>query len=60
MKTVEIRKKLIDEINSNNKNLLEELYNYLNQENKIQETYKMSKEQNLAKEAREQIKNGDY
>lgn len=62
MKTVEIRKKLIEEINlSKNKNLLEELYSYLNQENKTQETYKLNKEQNSAiTEAREQIKKGDY
>ncbi len=62
MKTVEIRKKLIEEINSsNNKDLLEELYNYLNQENTIQQTYKLSKEQNSAiKEARRQFENGEY
>lgn len=62
MKTIEIRKKLIHEINlSTNKNLLEEFYHYLNQENKIQKRYTLSKEQNLAiEEARAQIKNGDY
>lgn len=62
MKTVEIKKKLINEINSStNKNLLEELYNYLNQENDIQITYKLSKDQNAAiQEARTQIKTGKY
>jgi len=62
MKTIDIRNKLIHEINlSNNKNLLEEFYHYLNQENKIQKTYKLSKEQNAAiEEARTQIKNGDF
>ncbi|MCM4161907.1 hypothetical protein FHG64_14720 [Antarcticibacterium flavum] len=62
MKTIEIKKKLINEINSStNKDLLEELYNYLNQENAVQETYKLNTEQNSAiREAREQIKNGDY
>jgi len=62
MKTIEIRKKLIHEINlSNNKNLLEEFYNYLNQENKVRKTYKLSKEQNAAiKEARTLIENGDF
>lgn len=62
MKTVEIKKKLINEINSStNKNLLEELYNYLNQENDIQKTYKLSKDQNAAiQEARNQIKTGEY
>ncbi|MBZ9728609.1 hypothetical protein LB467_02830 [Salegentibacter sp. JZCK2] len=41
--------------------MLEELYRYLNRENKIQTTYKLSDEQNSAiKEAREQIINGDY
>jgi len=62
MKTIEIKKKLINEINiSNNKNLLEEFYRFLNLENEIEETYKLSAEQNAAiAEAREQIKNGDY
>jgi len=62
MKTIEIRNKLIREINlSNNKNLLEEFYNYLNQENKLRKTYILSKEQNAAiKEARTQIEDGDF
>lgn len=62
MKTIEIRKKLIEEIKlSNNKELLEELYNYINQENKVLKTYKLNKEQNSAiKEARKQIENGDF
>lgn len=62
MKTVEIRKRLIDEINlSTNKNLLEEFYHYLNLENKIQKRYTLRNEQNQAiEEARAQIKNGDY
>jgi len=62
MKTIEIKKKLINEINiSKNKNLLEEFYRFLNLENGIEETYKLSAEQNAAiAEAREQIKNGDY
>lgn len=62
MKTMEIKKKLINEINiSKNKNLLEEFYRFLNLENEIQETYKLNREQNSAvAEAREQIKNGDY
>jgi len=62
MKTIEIKKKLIDEINlSQNKNLLEEFYNFLNLENEIQETYKLNADQNSAiAEAREQIKNDDY
>ncbi|SKB59787.1 hypothetical protein SAMN05660776_1988 [Salegentibacter holothuriorum] len=62
MKTAEIREKLIREINSSdNKNLLEELYRYLDRENKTQKTYNLSDEQKLAiEEAREQINNGDY
>lgn len=62
MKTKEIKRKLINEINlSKNKNLLEEFYNFLNLENEIQETYKLNTEQNSAiAEAREQIKNDDY
>ncbi len=62
MKTVEIKKKLINEINSsNNTDLLEELYIYLNQENTIQKPFKLSHEQNLAiEEGRRQIKAGEY
>ena len=62
MKTAEIREKLIREINlSDNKNLLEELYRYLNRENRTQKTYNLSDEQKFAiEEAREQINKGDY
>lgn len=62
MKTREIKKKLIDEINlSKNEDLLEEFYHFLNRENEIQETYKLNAEQkNAIAEAREQIKNDDY
>lgn len=62
MKTAEIREKLIREINSSdNKNLLEELYRYLNRENRTQKSYNLSDEQKLAiEEAREQINKGDY
>lgn len=62
MKTVEIKKKLIDKINlSDNKDLLEEFYNFLTLENEIQDTYKLNEEQKSAiQEARNQIKNGDY
>ena len=62
MKTVDIKKKLINEINlSNNKGLLEEFYHYLNQDNKHQIPYKLNDDQNAAiEEARTQIKNGDF
>lgn len=62
MKTAEIRKKLIEEIRiSENKNLLEEFYFYLNRENKTQNAYKLNKEQRFAiNEAHEQIKNREY
>ncbi len=62
MKTIDIKNKLINEINlSKNKNLLEELYHFLNLDNEIQETYKLNAEQRSAiAEAREQIKNGDF
>jgi len=62
MKTIEIKKRLINEINlSNNKDLLEEFYRFLNLENEIQETYKLNADQNSAiAEAREQIENGNY
>lgn len=61
MEAFEVKKKLIKEINiSTNKDLLNEFYNYLHQENKIQEPYQLSDEQNLEiREAREQIKKGD-
>ncbi len=62
METLEIKRKLIDEINSsNNKDLLEEFYHFSNLENKMQEPYKLSDEQKLMiEEARVQIKKGDY
>lgn len=62
MKTIEIKRKLINEINlSKNKDLLEKFYRFLNLENEIQETYKLNVEQNSAvAEARKQIKDGDY
>lgn len=61
MKTFEIKKKLIEEINlSDNSELLEEFYRFLNLENEIQEIYKLSEEQNTAiAEARNQIKLGN-
>jgi len=60
MKTVEIRKLLIEEINSsNNKNLLEEMYNFFSKDNETKIVYKLSKIQKSAIEkGREQIKNG--
>lgn len=62
MKTAEIIEKLTEEIRlSENKTLLEEFYVYLNQENKTQNVYKLSKEQQFAiSEAREQIKDARY
>ena len=61
MRTVEIKKRLIEEINSsNNKSLLEEMYNFLNQDNATDTAYKLSKTQKLAlTKGREQIKNGE-
>jgi hypothetical protein len=62
METIDVKKRLIDEINSStNKGLLEEFYRFLNLENEIQEAYKLNKEQKSAvAEARKQIKNEDY
>ena len=62
MKTFDIKEKLIKEINlSQNKNLLEELYRFLNLENEIQVEYLLNDDQNAAiAEARQQIKNGDF
>ncbi|MFD0798243.1 hypothetical protein ACFQZJ_12295 [Maribacter chungangensis] len=61
MKTIEIKRKLINEINlSKNKKLFEEFYCFLNLENEIEETYKLnSKQKSAITKAREQIKNGD-
>lgn len=62
MKTIEIKRKLINEINqSENKSLLEEFFRFLNLENEIQEAYKLNSEQKSAiAEARKQITQGDY
>ena len=62
METSELKKKLIYQINlSENKNLLEELYSFLNSENEIQEIYKLNDDQKSAvEEARSQIKNGEF
>ena len=62
MKTAEIKERLIREINSStNKNLLEELYQYLERENETQDIYNLNEDQKSAiLEAREQIDNGDY
>ena len=59
MKAVDIKRKLIEEINlSHNESLLEEMYNFLNQDNKAG-LYKLSEEQkNAVAEARDQLKNG--
>lgn len=60
MKTDEIRKRLIDEINSsNNVTLLEEMYSYFSRDNAVEEVYKLSEPQHreIAK-GRDQIKSG--
>ena len=61
MRTVEVKKMLIEKINlSSNKNLLEEMYNFLNHDNDA-ELYKLSQAQKDAiAEGREQIKNGQF
>lgn len=60
MRTIEIRQRLIEEINSsNNKSLLEEMYNFFSKDNATESVYQLSKVQKLAIEkGREQIKNG--
>jgi len=60
MRTIEIRQRLIEEINSStNKNLLEEMYNFFSKDNATESVYKLSRVQKLAIEkGREQIKNG--
>jgi len=60
MRTIDIRKRLIEEINSSsNKNLLEEMYNFLSKDNATDELYKLSRTQKYAiKKGRDQIKSG--
>jgi len=62
MSAIEIREKLISQIKlSENEPLLEELYHFLNQDNSIQKSYRLNKEQALAvEEARDQFKKGRY
>ena len=57
METLEIKRKLIEEVNSsNNKDLLEEFYHFLKLENNFQETYKLGDDQKMIiEEARVQI-----
>jgi len=61
MRTVEIRKKLIEKINlSNNKNLLEEMYSFFNNDNDA-ELYKLNEDQKkVIAEGRNQVKNGQF
>lgn len=62
MSTIELKNKLIAVIESTeNKNLLEELYQFLSLDKSTISPYKLSSEQEKAISiAREQIKNGDY
>ena len=61
MRTTEIRKKLIAQINmSNNDSLLEEMYNFLNRDNDTA-LYKLSEDQkNAIEEARQQVRDGHF
>ncbi|MBN7812805.1 hypothetical protein J0A68_17755 [Algoriphagus sp. H41] len=61
MGTVELKKKLVAEINlSSNKELLEEMYRLLNQDNEAG-VFKLSQSQKKAvTEAREQVRNGQF
>ena len=60
MRTIEIRKKFIEKINSSsNKNLLQEMYNFLCNDSTTDDLYKLSRIQKIAiNKGREQIKNG--
>ncbi len=62
MSTTEIKEKLIRQIrNSENEDLLEELYHFLNEDNSFQKAYELSKVQILAvEEARAQFEKGLY
>jgi hypothetical protein len=61
MKTMELRKKVIDEINNiDNDQLLLHLYGFLSSENQVNDVYKLNDAQNLViNEAREQYEKGD-
>lgn len=61
MRTAEIRKKLIAQINmSNNDSLLEEMYNFLNRDNDT-DLFKLSEDQkNAIAEARQQVRDGHF
>jgi hypothetical protein len=62
MDTLELKTRLINEVNLlQDKNLLEELYAFLNLENKVAKAYELNNEQKQAiEDARKQVKNGDY
>jgi len=62
MNTIEIKQKIFEEIEkTNNKNLLEEIYRFLNDENESDNIYKLNMNQKSAiEEGRQQIKNGEF
>lgn len=63
MKTITIkRKRLISEIQrSHNENLLDELYQFIQRENQLEDIYRLSDEQRKSiAVAREQINKGEY
>ena len=62
MSTIELRKKLIQKVNTTESvDLLEEAYRLLERESEDIEIYKLSKDQIIAiKEAKNQIKNGQF
>lgn len=62
MNTIEIKQKIFEEIEkTNNKNLLVEIYRFLNDENESDYIYKLNMNQKSAiEEGRQQIKNGEF
>jgi hypothetical protein len=60
MRTIELRRRLIEEINSSsNLNLLEEMYHFLNTDNATNDLFKLTRNQKLViNQGREQIKYG--
>jgi hypothetical protein len=60
MRTADLRKRLIEEINaSSNRSLLEEMYNFFSLDNVSDDVFKLSKSQKLAiQKGREQVTNG--
>ncbi len=61
MNTLELKQKLINEVNQlTDRDLLQELYTFLNLENQVEKVYQLNNQQKDAiDDARKQVANGD-